>query len=72
MGVETYMQSRFYRAPDVMLGTRLSSAIDMWSLGCVLVEVFTGDPLYPGADVKEMLALLQLSHGPIPQYILER
>ncbi|KAK3386212.1 kinase-like domain-containing protein [Sordaria brevicollis] len=38
--VYTYIQSRFYRSPEVLLGLPYSSAIDMWSLGCIVVELF--------------------------------
>ena len=44
----TYIQSRFYRSPEVLLGLPYSQKIDMWSLGCVLVEMHTGEPLFGG------------------------
>lgn len=44
----TYIQSRFYRAPEVILGLPYSTAIDMWSLGCILAELYTGYPIFPG------------------------
>ena len=37
--VYTYIQSRFYRSPEVMLGLGYGVQIDMWSLGCILVEM---------------------------------
>uniref|UniRef100_A0A8D0QRE8 Homeodomain interacting protein kinase 3 n=1 Tax=Sus scrofa TaxID=9823 RepID=A0A8D0QRE8_PIG len=45
----TYLQSRYYRAPEIILGLPFCEAIDMWSLGCVIAELFLGWPLYPGA-----------------------
>ncbi|KND92811.1 Dual specificity protein kinase YAK1 [Tolypocladium ophioglossoides CBS 100239] len=48
--VYTYIQSRFYRSPEVLLGLPYSSAIDMWSLGCIVVELFLGLPLFPGSS----------------------
>ena len=45
----TYIQSRFYRAPEVLLGLPYGPAIDVWSLACILAEVLTGYPLFPGA-----------------------
>ena len=46
----SYIQSRFYRSPEVMLGLPYSVGIDMWSLGCILVEMHTGEPLFSGSD----------------------
>jgi dual specificity tyrosine-phosphorylation-regulated kinase 1 len=46
----TYIQSRFYRSPEVLLGLPYSQKIDMWSLGCVVVELHTGEPLFGGAN----------------------
>lgn len=46
----SYIQSRFYRSPEVMLGLPYTTAIDMWSLGCILVEMHTGEPLFAGVD----------------------
>ena len=47
----TYIQSRFYRAPEVILGLPYSTAIDMWSLGCILAELYTGYPIFPGESL---------------------
>ncbi|KAI9683094.1 MAG: dual specificity protein kinase yak1 [Trizodia sp. TS-e1964] len=62
--VYTYIQSRFYRSPEVLLGLPYTSAIDMWSLGCIVVELFLGLPLFPGSSeynqvsrITEMLSL---------------
>lgn len=46
--VYTYIQSRFYRAPEIILGLPYTSAIDMWSFGCIVAELFLGLPLLPG------------------------
>lgn len=45
-----YIQSRFYRSPEVLLGIPYDLPIDMWSLGCILVEMHTGEPLFSGKD----------------------
>jgi len=46
----TYIQSRFYRSPEVLFGIPYTQKIDMWSLGCVAVEMHTGEPLFGGAN----------------------
>lgn len=46
----TYIQSRFYRSPEVLVGLPYTSAIDMWSLGCIATELFLGLPLFPGSS----------------------
>ena len=42
--------SIYFRAPEVILGLQFNEAIDMWSLGCVMAELFLGWPLYPGSS----------------------
>jgi serine/threonine protein kinase len=46
--IYTYIQSRFYRAPEIILGIPYTCAIDMWSFGCILAELYSGYPLFPG------------------------
>jgi dual specificity tyrosine-phosphorylation-regulated kinase 2/3/4 len=46
--IYTYIQSRFYRAPEIMLGIPFTTAIDMWSVGCILIELYIGVPIFPG------------------------
>lgn len=45
-----YLQSRYYRSPEVIIGNPYSIEIDIWSLGCIGVELFLGDPLFPGVN----------------------
>jgi serine/threonine protein kinase len=46
----------WYRAPDVLLGSRnYSTSIDLWSAGCILAEMFTGRPLFPGKQNTDQL-----------------
>ncbi|KAG2459887.1 DYRK4 kinase, partial [Polypterus senegalus] len=56
--VYTYIQSRFYRSPEVILGHPYGMAIDMWSLGCILAELYSGYPLFPGENEGEQLACI--------------
>jgi|TARA_B110001450_G_scaffold166812_1_gene155482 dual specificity tyrosine-phosphorylation-regulated kinase 2/3/4 len=51
--IYTYIQSRFYRAPEIILGIPYTTAIDMWSFGCILTELFTGVPIFPGESEQE-------------------
>uniref|UniRef100_A0A3B1K4V5 cyclin-dependent kinase n=1 Tax=Astyanax mexicanus TaxID=7994 RepID=A0A3B1K4V5_ASTMX len=49
----------WYRPPDVLLGsTEYSTPIDMWGVGCILYEMATGRPMFPGSTVKEELHLV--------------
>ena len=49
----TYIQSRFYRAPEIMLGIPYTTAIDMWSLGCIIYECIVGIPLFTGENERD-------------------
>uniref|UniRef100_A0A1I7TDR8 Dual specificity tyrosine-phosphorylation-regulated kinase mbk-2 n=1 Tax=Caenorhabditis tropicalis TaxID=1561998 RepID=A0A1I7TDR8_9PELO len=69
--IYTYIQSRFYRAPEVILGTKYGMPIDMWSLGCILAELLTGYPLLPGEDENDQLALIIELLGMPPPKSLE-
>ncbi|KAN0069982.1 Protein kinase-like domain containing protein [Elaphomyces granulatus] len=69
--VYTYIQSRFYRSPEVLLGLPYSSAIDMWSLGCIVVELFLGLPLFPGSSEYNQVARITEMLGMPPSWMLE-
>ncbi|XP_028411896.1 dual specificity tyrosine-phosphorylation-regulated kinase 4-like isoform X2 [Dendronephthya gigantea] len=56
--VYTYIQSRFYRSPEVILGMAYGTPIDMWSFGCILAELYTGYPLFPGENEVDQLACM--------------
>ncbi|KAK3700735.1 serine/threonine protein kinase, CMGC, dual-specificity [Vermiconidia calcicola] len=70
--VYTYIQSRFYRSPEVILGSSYGLGIDMWSLGCILAEVWTGYPLFPGENEQEQLACIMEIFGPPDRHLVER
>ncbi|OAF67198.1 Dual specificity tyrosine-phosphorylation-regulated kinase 4, partial [Intoshia linei] len=53
--VYTYIQSRFYRSPEIILGESYTMSIDMWSFACILAEVHTGRPIFPGENELEQL-----------------
>ncbi|CAM0882976.1 unnamed protein product [Alopecurus aequalis] len=60
-----YVQSRSYRAPEVILGLPYDQRIDIWSLGCILAELYTGEVLFPNESVSTMLAGMIGIIGPI-------
>lgn len=67
----TYIQSRFYRSPEVILGLPYSSAIDMWSLGCIAAELFLGLPIFPGASNYDQISRIVETIGMPPYHMLE-
>jgi len=68
--VYTYIQSRFYRAPEIIFGILYTCAIDMWSFGCILYELFTGNPLFPGESEAEQLHLIMEVKGVPPKELI--
>nr|KAF6452194.1 dual specificity tyrosine phosphorylation regulated kinase 4 [Molossus molossus] len=69
--VYTYIQSRFYRSPEVILGHPYNMAIDMWSLGCIMAELHTGYPLFPGENEVEQLACIMEVLGLPPTHFMQ-
>ncbi|KAI7520327.1 kinase-like protein, partial [Hortaea werneckii] len=69
--VYTYIQSRFYRSPEVLMGLPYSAAIDMWSLGCIVVELFLGLPLFPGSSEYNQVSRITEMLGLPPNWMLE-
>ena len=53
------MSTRHYRAPEIILNLGWSSPCDIWSIGCILVEFFTGDALFQTHDNLEHLAMME-------------
>jgi serine/threonine protein kinase len=70
--VYTYIQSRFYRAPEIILGISYTTAIDMWSFGCILAELYTGYPLFPGENESEQISCIMEVKGVPPADIMEK
>lgn len=68
----TYIQSRFYRSPEVVIGLPYDSAIDMWSLGCVAAELFLGLPILPGAHEHDQMERIQEMIGDVPDWMLDK
>ncbi|XXQ33111.1 non-specific serine/threonine protein kinase [Plasmodiophora brassicae] len=70
--ITPYLVSRFYRAPEIMLGLPYGAPIDVWSIGCVLFELFTGQILFKGADNNEMLLRIMELRGSFPVKLLRK
>ncbi|KAE9614509.1 hypothetical protein Lal_00012119 [Lupinus albus] len=69
--VYSYIQSRYYRSPEVLLGYQYTTDIDMWSFGCIVAELFLGLPLFPGASEFDLLRrMIKILGGQPPDYVL--
>ena len=69
--LSSYVQSRSYRAPEVILGCRYDYKIDIWSLGCILAELFTGYVLFQNDSVQGLLSRVIGIIGPVPEYMMK-
>jgi serine/threonine protein kinase len=56
----------------VVLGLPYEEQIDMWSLGCIVTELITGKPLFPGIDENELLEFHVLLSGNPPQWMIDQ
>jgi dual specificity tyrosine-phosphorylation-regulated kinase 2/3/4 len=70
--LSSYVQSRSYRAPEVILGLSYGQKIDLWSLGCILAELATGKVLFHNSTPPAILARVEGILGPIPQHMIAR
>lgn len=66
-----YIQSRYYRAPEVVLGLDHDYKIDIWSVGCVAFELFNGFPLFPGQNEIHLIELIVQMLGQFPPEIVD-
>ena len=62
-----YIQSRFYRAPEILLGLPYGVEIDIWRSGCILCEFYTGMPIFPGENEYDMLYYIMEYFGLPPR-----
>jgi serine/threonine-protein kinase PRP4 len=86
--ITPYIVSRYYRAPEIsthiarafadlplicaVLGLRYGFAIDTWSIGCTLAELYTGKILFPGQTNNQMLHLFMKCRGKIAKKLLRQ
>lgn len=70
--LSSYVQSRSYRAPEVILGLPYGQKIDIWSLGCVLAELWTGTVLLQNESAVTLLAKIAGVLGPFDNELLKK
>ncbi|KAI3944185.1 hypothetical protein MKW98_016415 [Papaver atlanticum] len=70
--ITPYLVSRFYRAPEVILGLPYDHPMDIWSVGCSLYELYSGKVLFPGRSNNDMLRLHMELKGPFPKKMLRK
>lgn len=58
-----YVATRWYRAPELLVGMDYDKEVDIWSVGCLFGELIDGAPMYPGRDDFDQLYLIQKSQG---------
>ncbi|CAD8204074.1 unnamed protein product [Paramecium octaurelia] len=66
-----YICSRYYRAPELIFGaTDYTTQIDMWSIGCVIVEMVILEPIFPGESAQDqLLQIIKILGTPTPEII---
>eukprot|EP01114_Cavostelium_apophysatum_P014224 TRINITY_DN3637_c0_g1_i1.p1 TRINITY_DN3637_c0_g1~~TRINITY_DN3637_c0_g1_i1.p1 ORF type:complete len:849 (+),score=219.09 TRINITY_DN3637_c0_g1_i1:168-2549(+) len=69
--LSSYVQSRSYRAPEVILGFPYNSKIDLWSLGCIIAELWTGKVLFHNESISTLLARVVSILGPFDGEMLK-
>ncbi|KAM5156653.1 serine/threonine-protein kinase PRP4 homolog isoform 1-T1 [Mantella aurantiaca] len=70
--ITPYLVSRFYRAPEIVIGKIYDYGIDMWSVGCTLCELYTGKILFPGKTNNHMLKLAMDLKGKMPNKMIRK
>ncbi|KAI5075206.1 hypothetical protein GOP47_0009282 [Adiantum capillus-veneris] len=65
------VSTRHYRAPEVTLGLGWSYPCDMWSVGCILIELCSGELLFDTHEDIEHLAMMERVLGPIPPWLIQ-
>ncbi|EIN07895.1 kinase-like protein [Punctularia strigosozonata HHB-11173 SS5] len=70
--ITPYLVSRFYRAPEIIMGAPYDAAIDVWSVGCTLYELYTGKILFPGRSNNQMLLHMMELKGRFNQKMIKK
>jgi cyclin-dependent kinase-like len=60
-----YVATRWYRAPEILIGSNYGKEVDMWAIGCIMGEISDGEPLFPGETEIDQLFIIQKLLGPM-------
>jgi len=68
-----YVATRWYRAPEIVFGSpKYTKGVDMWAVGCIIAELYTGRPLFPGKSAMDQLSrIMEITGLPSDQEIAE-
>ncbi|KAB1204478.1 Serine/threonine-protein kinase AFC3 [Morella rubra] len=66
------VSTRHYRAPEIILGLGWTYPCDLWSVGCILVELCAGEALFQTHENLEHLAMMERVLGPLPEHMIRR
>ncbi|XP_059843683.1 homeodomain-interacting protein kinase 4-like [Hypanus sabinus] len=69
---DPYIQARYYRSPEILLGLPFCEKLDMWSVGCVLAELRLGRPLYPGKSQYDQIRIITEAQGQPKDHLLDQ
>ncbi|XP_038070156.1 serine/threonine-protein kinase PRP4 homolog [Patiria miniata] len=70
--ITPYLVSRFYRAPEIIIGMTYDYAIDLWSTACTIYELYTGKILFPGKSNNHMLKVMMDTKGKMPNKMIKK
>ncbi|XP_022096106.1 serine/threonine-protein kinase PRP4 homolog [Acanthaster planci] len=70
--ITPYLVSRFYRAPEIIIGMTYDYAIDLWSTACTIFELYTDKILFPGKSNNQMLKLMMDLKGRMPNKMIKK
>ena len=66
-----YFESRYYRAPEIVLRLPFDTKIDIWALGCLLCEMMLGLPILPGQSEAHLVSIIEQTIGPFPPNMVD-
>ena len=64
-----YVSTRWYRAPELLVGdARYDASVDVWAVGCIMAEIISGVPLFPGeSDLHTLKLILEAMGQPLTE-----